>query len=254
MLIEPLWMLVMFAGGTLWIRKDVMAYERFTRTGETKDRQRAYARWTAQSFLILTGASVVSLWLAGGLSPFDTFPAAFDPAHALLQPPSGTVTRDAFIGMAVGVSIGLLVLGAIQWHRLKKTLSPHSGPAEALIARNRREAVLVLGLSLNAGFSEELFFRLALPLLVTQLTGSLLFAFVFSTLCFGLAHAYQGWKGVLGTMLVGGLLAVIYLKTGSLLQVMLLHAMIDIVALLVRPFIARIVMVRARARASASAP
>ena len=78
---------------------------------------------------------------------------------------------------------------------------------------------------------------LPLPLLLLHLTGSLWIAFGVAGVCFGLAHAYQGWKGVLATMMAGGVLTLIYLSHGSLLRVMLIHAAIDIVALLVRPAI-----------------
>lgn len=89
--------------------------------------------------------------------------------------------------------------------------------------------------SVNAGFSEELLFRLALPLLLYRMTHSLEAALGIAIVCFGLAHGYQGWKGILGTMLAGALLTLYYLSHGSLVRVMLAHALIDIVALIVRP-------------------
>jgi len=52
-------------------------------------------------------------------------------------------------------------------------------------------------------------------------------ALVLSTILFGFAHIYQGWKGVLGTGLVGGVLAYLYLSTGSLLLPIVLHILID---------------------------
>ncbi|WP_409305007.1 CPBP family intramembrane glutamic endopeptidase [Peribacillus sp. SCS-155] len=45
---------------------------------------------------------------------------------------------------------------------------------------------------------------------------------------FGLAHYYQGWKGVLGTALVGFALSRVYVSTGSLLFPILLHIAIDL--------------------------
>jgi membrane protease YdiL (CAAX protease family) len=50
---------------------------------------------------------------------------------------------------------------------------------------------------------------------------------------FGLAHAYQGWTGVLTTGILGGVMALLYLQTGSLLVPVLLHAAIDLRFLLV---------------------
>jgi membrane protease YdiL (CAAX protease family) len=50
---------------------------------------------------------------------------------------------------------------------------------------------------------------------------------------FGLAHAYQGVAGVLTTGVLGGVLAAVYLQTGSLLLPVVLHVVIDLRFLLV---------------------
>lgn len=82
-------------------------------------------------------------------------------------------------------------------------------------------------LSAHAGWGEELFFR-----------GYLfaLFAFVMpvwaaamaSTLMFGLAHVYQGARGIVLSGLLGGVFVGLYLASGSLLVPMLAHALYDI--------------------------
>jgi membrane protease YdiL (CAAX protease family) len=50
---------------------------------------------------------------------------------------------------------------------------------------------------------------------------------------FGVAHAYQGRAGIVGTGLLGGGMAAMYLQTGSLLLPVVLHALIDLRFLLV---------------------
>jgi membrane protease YdiL (CAAX protease family) len=50
---------------------------------------------------------------------------------------------------------------------------------------------------------------------------------------FGLAHAYQGLAGIVTTGVLGGVMAALYLQTGSLLLPVLLHAVIDLRFLLV---------------------
>lgn len=241
---KVIWVLVMLVAGTFWIRRDVAEYRHFVRFEESTLRQRAYGRWITTSFTLLTFASIVSLWLAGGLDPFDSFPAAFEPLQDRLQLPDRPVTPAMLFGVAIGVSINLVLFIVIQRWRNRPAavqaqgLSPDG--VDAIIPRNGRESLCGIALSINAGFSEELFFRLALPLLLFQITGSLSLSFALALLCFGLAHAYQGVRGVLATMLAGGMLTFVYLRTGSLLHVMVLHAAIDIVALFVRPRIARI--------------
>jgi membrane protease YdiL (CAAX protease family) len=54
-----------------------------------------------------------------------------------------------------------------------------------------------------------------------------------SAVIFGLAHVYQGIGGVLVTTLMGALLGVVYLATGSLLAAMAVHALMDLRLLLV---------------------
>jgi membrane protease YdiL (CAAX protease family) len=56
---------------------------------------------------------------------------------------------------------------------------------------------------------------------------------VVAAVAFGLAHAYQGLTGILTTGVLGGVLAGVYLSTGSLLLPVLLHAAIDLRFLLV---------------------
>jgi membrane protease YdiL (CAAX protease family) len=131
--------------------------------------------------------------------------------------------------------LGLSIIAFVQWRRLRRLVLPVMGDVEPLLPRNGRERLIAIPLSLNAGFSEELFFRLALPLLIAHVTGSAVAALAIATVAFGLVHAYQGWKGVAGTALIGGVLMIQYLVHGSLLRVMVIHAAIDLVALLVRP-------------------
>ena len=45
---------------------------------------------------------------------------------------------------------------------------------------------------------------------------------------FGVAHAYQGARGILLTMLAGGAAMALYLLTGSLVAPMFLHATVDL--------------------------
>lgn len=237
MVLTSAWIAVMVVGGTWWVRRDIAAYARFQTQSDTIERQNLYRRWLVESFVVLVGASVVSLWLAHALWPFEGFPSAFAPASRLLQSDE-EISSDRWLPIAIGLFFGIMLSVAIQWWRLKKSLSPQAGPDQALIPRNRREALLALLLSLNAGFGEELFFRLALPLLLFQVTGSLAVSFPLSVLAFGLAHAHYGWKGVLATTAGGALLTFYYLHHGSLLRVMIAHAVIDIVAFFIRPAIA----------------
>ena len=53
-------------------------------------------------------------------------------------------------------------------------------------------------------------------------------AVVFSSILFGLAHSYQGWKGVFRTGAMGLIMALFYVLTGSLWIPIVLHIVGDI--------------------------
>ena len=78
-------------------------------------------------------------------------------------------------------------------------------------------------------------FRLAVPALVFGATGSAIAAVVVSVLLFGLLHVYQGVAGVVGTTLIGGLLFVSYVTTGSILVPIVLHVLFDLRSLVLIP-------------------
>jgi membrane protease YdiL (CAAX protease family) len=115
----------------------------------------------------------------------------------------------------------------------------HSEPAGhatlALLPRTAGERRLFTVVGITAGVCEEWLYRGFFLAVVAALAGGLPTGVlvVVAALAVGLAHAYQGWAGVLTTGLLGGVMAALYLQTGSLLLPVLLHALIDLRFLLV---------------------
>jgi membrane protease YdiL (CAAX protease family) len=115
----------------------------------------------------------------------------------------------------------------------------HSEPAGhatlALLPRTAGERRLFTAVGITAGVCEEWLYRGFFLAVVAALAGGLPTGVlvVVAALAFGLAHAYQGRAGVLTTGLLGGVMAALYLETGSLLLPVLLHALIDLRVLLV---------------------
>ena len=89
--------------------------------------------------------------------------------------------------------------------------------------------------AVSAGITEELYFRLLVPLAIAELTGSAIAGFAVATILFALAHRYQRWLGVLATGLVGALFAWLYLQSGALWVAMVAHAAVDLNGLVLRP-------------------
>lgn len=115
----------------------------------------------------------------------------------------------------------------------------HSEPAGAatvaVLPRSTPERRLFALVGVTAGVCEEWLYRgfflaVAAAVVPWAPTGLLV---VVAAVAFGLAHAYQGTAGVATTGVLGGMLAALYLQTGSLLLPVLLHALVDLRFLLV---------------------
>jgi membrane protease YdiL (CAAX protease family) len=115
----------------------------------------------------------------------------------------------------------------------------HAEPAAhatlALLPRSAGERRLFTLVGVTAGVCEEWLYRGFFLAVVAALAGGLPIGLlvVVAAVAFGLAHAYQGPVGILTTGLLGGVMAALYLQTGSLLLPVLLHAAIDLRFLLV---------------------
>lgn len=105
----------------------------------------------------------------------------------------------------------------------------------ALLPRTVLERRLFAVVGVTAGICEEWLYRgffLAVAAAVLPgVPGALLV--VVAAVAFGVAHAYQGVTGMVTTGVLGGVLAAVYLSSGSLLLPVLLHALIDLRFLLV---------------------
>jgi uncharacterized protein len=115
----------------------------------------------------------------------------------------------------------------------------HAEPAGhatlALLPRTAGERRLFTVVGVTAGVCEEWLYRGFFLAVVAALAGGLQtwLLVVVAAAAFGLAHFYQGAVGILTTGLLGGVMAALYLQTGSLLLPVLLHAAIDLRFLLV---------------------
>ncbi|MCZ8324859.1 MAG: CPBP family intramembrane metalloprotease [Sphingomonadaceae bacterium] len=238
-MLATIWLVVLVAILIAWTWYDARQFAAFRQLEDSAARRACYWRWTWQSFVILTGASVITLLVLGRAGDGFGLPPEFQALGAGLRSDEVQQTEEGRLGFAMGVGIGMAILIAAQAWRLRKMMKPLAPEIEPLFPRNGQERLAVLPLCLNAGFSEELLFRLALPLLIAQVSGSVMIGLIGATVLFGLAHAYQGWAGVLMTMLVGGVFMLLFVRGTSLVELMVLHAAIDVVALIVRPQVAR---------------
>jgi membrane protease YdiL (CAAX protease family) len=170
----------------------------------------------SQGLLTLIGIAVMRL------SPLTFLAVGFRTIHLASL---GRWTLLLAVTSVAGLAI-FLVLERHGWW------PPESELVELLIPETRAEKLwAVLLVAPMAGICEEFLYR---GYLLTQLTswlGSPLWAWVLSSLCFGLGHVYQGAGGILRSSILGALLGLPVLRTGSLYPSMAAHFLIDAVAL-----------------------
>jgi uncharacterized protein len=133
---------------------------------------------------------------------------------------------------------GVLLEAARQERRRPGDPRHAEPPAQATLAllpRTAAERRLFTLVGLTAGICEEWLYRAFFLAVVAALAGGPpdWVLVVVAAVAFGLAHAYQGIGGIVLTGVLGGILAALYLSTGSLLLPVLLHAVVDLRFLLV---------------------
>lgn len=198
-------------------------------------RRRRYRVWIAKSWLLFALPAVAGLALMGQLSALTTLPTAFLPLALSLGFPAPIFGE----GIAIGLAAGSLVGGVWTLLRRRKGKPPAMlGDFSMLLPLDAREGWLATGSAITAGITEELFFRLAVPLAIAIVSGSALAGFVVATALFVLAHRYQRWVGMAATGLTGVLFAYLYLQTGALWVAIVGHAAVDLNGLVLRPALA----------------
>jgi membrane protease YdiL (CAAX protease family) len=211
-------------------------YRRFKKLKTTRERQRVFGRWLRESFLINGGIAVAVLLASWNLiGPASRSALKSWPLHWFHENLSGAFGVGFSIVLAIIVAV-LLVVPMFVLRRQVNEL-PAIGDVGALLPRTRGELKYGVGLSINAGVVEELLFRLGMPALLFGITGNGLLSFVIASLLFGLLHIYQKFWGVLGATVLGLAFSALYLLTGSIWVVIVVHAVIDLRSLVLLPLV-----------------
>lgn len=172
------------------------------------------------------------LWLA-------TFAAmAIMPLASLWNAPSGmrTLTGEASPGfilvLIAALTVGLLAPLALAWFHTgtREQIFEQLKEIDYLLPQSRSEIALFAGVSVTAGICEEVLFRGFLFAYLHSSPWNLdpSTTVVVSSAMFGIAHFGQGIKGIALTGMIGALLGVLYVVTGSLLAPIIVHILIDL--------------------------
>lgn len=188
------------------------------------------------------GVGGIALLAVGGdLRALASLPAEFASAAIMLDRWFGP-TEDSGIALAVmlGFAGGVSVGGLVAWRRLRRGKRDWSiGDIAHLQPREPAAFGWAALLSMIAAATEELFFRLVLPLLIAKVAGNAWLGLGAALLLFAFAHRYQRWAGVIGTAIGGAFLTLLYLRTGTLWLPIAAHAAINLNGLVIRPSLAR---------------
>ena len=167
-------------------------------------------------------SSAVSLWVLAGITAAAALTSGWEPAAiGLIRLQAETIAAWAAAITLAGL---VLVLAA-------RSLGLEEAPIlRFLLPRTGREKLLFLGLSVTAGFCEELVFRGFLLHALEAATGSVVLAVALSSGVFGLLHAYQRPAGAARAAALGAVLAAPVVATGSIVPAVLAHAALDVIA------------------------
>ncbi len=144
----------------------------------------------------------------------------------------GVRIESGRVAYAVSWGIGTFALGiGTLWFFL--VLRKRGGWGEShlvheLMPVTRRERALYAGLSICAGFGEELAYRAyAIPAVMVA-GGSAAAALALTSAAFAVLHSYQGVLGVVRTGVVGVIMGAVFLHTGSVWPPIVAHVLIDL--------------------------
>ncbi len=144
-----------------------------------------------------------------------------------------SVSAGTFLEWAAGVTAASLALMVILLLLERWGWWPDETPlVYLLIPETRREKLwAALALSPTAAITEEFLYRGFLFVVLAGALHSVAWAWVLSSVAFGLAHAYQGLLGMLRAAALGALLAFPVFRLGSLYPSMAAHLVLDVLAL-----------------------
>jgi uncharacterized protein len=186
-----------------------------------------------QRIVLLLWAAAIVAWITLRSSVFFVWPEV----HLAAQQKIGASFGWGFaIAFVVGSMLQVALVRRSAAAR-EKILRAFKRLAFILPATQQERAWFAL-VSVTAGICEETLYR---GFLIRYLANGpwhagLWIAVAIASISFGLAHGYQGLSGIVGTTLLGSVMAVLFLASGSLWLPMALHAIIDLrILLLLRP-------------------
>jgi membrane protease YdiL (CAAX protease family) len=221
-------LLVLVYGLAIPFLSGVKSLENFDQINFTEDIRRRF--YLANSlFLFLAAAAIIFSWWLHD-RPFDAM------GFRLSLNVNNRTLTIGMITLLVVLYAGDLLYSVRKWEKQGSEVDTLDDTTPFL-PRELREIPAYLVMCLSAGIFEEIIYR---GFMVTYFlpeynfsTGLPILAVTAPAFLFSLAHYYQGWQAVLKIFLLSLLLGIIFLSSGSIWVVMIIHFLIDLIGGLV---------------------
>jgi uncharacterized protein len=188
----------------------------FRKVSEAQTVNRISFYMSASVMTLGLAAALVGFWAVNDrqLNPFGLYPWIGDESLTL--------------ALSVGwIAALVLTVQLIKQGLFRAPLTRLYSRYEQLMPTNRSEFAASWLTSLSAGIGEEIVYRGFLMWLAVSLTG-VPAGLLLTSLLFGAAHGYQSRVGMIVATVAALLLGGVYLASGSLFLVILMHATYDI--------------------------
>jgi uncharacterized protein len=202
------------------VRRRYLSLQRGLQEHDPNARMRAYRR-----MLLHQGAMVsvvMAILVLGAIPPSRV---------GFARPAGGSVQTNILLFTLGGVIASGLILRWKGDHLLQRLFKM----AGAILPVTAQERWTFAAISVGAGFSEELLFRgFLMDYLNQRFAGLDTWALILiSSVVFGFAHLYQGWRGTMLTGVLGSVFGMLYTFAGSLLAPVAIHAAVDLRLLII---------------------
>jgi len=172
--------------------------------------------------------AIISQWVLAGLVLALTLVLGRAPASLGLVPRATAGLLGVLLGLATMVSLVVRQRGSIATDEsVRDRIQERLAPVVRLMPGSRAEFPLFAVLACTAGLCEELLFRGYLLWYGSQFV-PVLWAGLIQAVLFGVAHFYQGRRGIVLTGFAGIFLTAITFVTGSIWAAVLIHALMDL--------------------------
>ena len=172
--------------------------------------------------------AIVSQWLLVGLVVALMVTLGREPATLMLVPRPTAGMLGVLLGLATIVSLVVRQRGSVDTdEEVRARVRERLAPVVRLMPGSRSEYALFAVLACTAGICEEFLFRGYLLWYGSQLM-PVLWAGAAQAVLFGVAHFYQGPRGILLTGFAGVFLTAVTFVSGSIWPAVLIHALMDL--------------------------